>query len=144
VKPEWITAVATLVYAGFTLWIIIETRRDRKLLHKPYLEATLKNAKYPDWLLFNVKNVGKGPALNCKYICIDNGEMEWKTKEAVLPIGSDETVEIKFDVVERFGKKLGTLIWLEIEFIDVFNKSKKQKIYEGSQQYVVNTFGVSD
>ncbi len=54
--PQWIIAIATIVYAVFTGWIILEMRRDRKLMHQPFLGATLKDAEYPNWLLFSIKN----------------------------------------------------------------------------------------
>ena len=141
-RPEWITAIATFVYAVLTLWIILEMRKDRKLLHKPTLDATLKDAVYPDWLQFSVKNVGKGPALNCMFICKDDGELEWRLKETGMPIGSGETVDLKFEVVEKYERKLGKVIGLDVNYKDIFGKSYKQKVYEGDSENIMKTFRV--
>lgn len=142
-RPEWIIAIFTIVYAVFTGWIIWEMRKDRKLLHKPILDATLKDAIYPDWLLFSVKNVGKGPALNCMFICKDDGESEWRLRETGMPIGSSESIDLKFEIVEKDYKKLGAVIWLEVDYTDIFGKGHKQRVHEGRQGVIVNTFGVS-
>ena len=54
--PTWIVAIATVFYVVLTLWIILEMRKDRKLLHKPVLEATLKAARYPQALTFSCRS----------------------------------------------------------------------------------------
>jgi hypothetical protein len=135
--PEWITAIATLVYAVFTGWIIWEIRRDRKLAHKPILKATLSRAAYPDWLLFKVKNVGKGPALDCVFACKDTDMLEWKVKGGVLPIGCGESVEFKFESDRPEKWRSGERIFLEIEYSDVFGKVDRQRVFETDSNTVI-------
>ncbi len=50
-KPEWITAIATLLYMIFTALIILQMQKDHRALHQPILRIWLRDAKYPDWLI---------------------------------------------------------------------------------------------
>jgi hypothetical protein len=129
-RPEWITALATLVYAGFTLWIILEMRRDRRSLHQPILVAQLKDANYPDWMLFTVKNIGKGPALECIAFFEGNEGTKWKLKNNIPPIGSNETYEMTF-IQPQYEKDpfWEREICLAIRYKDIFKKTYKQKIF---------------
>ncbi|HEX9913137.1 MAG TPA: hypothetical protein VGB01_07825 [candidate division Zixibacteria bacterium] len=95
--PSWVAAIAAVIYAGFTLWLVIEMRRDRKLAHKPFVKAIYVTGKLPDTLLFNFKNVGKGPALNFKITSEENGEIKWRSKQ-ILTIGSGEETSVPFDI----------------------------------------------
>jgi hypothetical protein len=129
-KPEWITAIATLVYAGFTLWIILETRKDRKLAHKPILEATLSASRFPKALTFKVKNVGKGPALTCRAKCTNNKGTDWLLNGNIPPIGSGESVELEFLLMQDDYKIPGEPIQLQFEYFDVFGSNYKNTIAE--------------
>ena len=139
-RPEWIIALATIVYASLTLWIILEMRRDRKLAHKPILDATLSKAAYPDLLLFEIKNVGRGPALRCVFICRDSGMLEWKTEVSLLPIGAGEAVELKFESGRPEKWTPGDRMFLDIEYSDIFRKAGRQRIFEAKTNAVLANF----
>ena len=141
-QPEWIIAVATIVYAFFTGWIIFEMRRDRKLSNRPVLEAILKDASYPYWLLFRVKNVGKGPALTCRPKCADNKGTEWLFQGDILPIGSCEFLDLRFTLGEEDYKLSGEKILLEIEYSDVFGRTYRKTIAELDTNWVIKSFQV--
>lgn len=128
-KPEWITAIATFAYAVFTGWIIMEIRRDRKLLHQPILVATVKKAFYPDWLLFNLKNIDKSPAVKCVALLQDTEGIKWEVEGHIQPIGSNDSIDIRFELVDK-DRGLGEKTWLEIEYSDVFEKTYKVRIFE--------------
>ena len=129
-KPEWIIAIATIVYAFFTGWMIVEIRRDRKLSYKPVLQAVLKGASYPRRLLFTVKNVGKGPALSRRAKCTDNKGTDWLLNGNIPAIGSSESVELEFVLKQEDYKISGEPIHLQIEYSDVFGKTYKDTIAE--------------
>lgn len=134
IRPEWIIAFATLAYAGFTGWIILEMRKDRKLLHRPILRAILKGSYYPEWLLFTIKNIGKGPALNCVASYKDSEETKWQLNGDIPPIGSNDSVDIKFELAYAHkNHSLGEETWLEIEYSDIFQKTYKDRIFEKSR-----------
>jgi hypothetical protein len=129
-KPEWIIAIATIVYAFFTGWMIVEIRRDRKSLHQPILVAQLKDANLPDWIEFTVKNIGKGPALECIAFFEGKEGTKWKLKNNIPPIGSNEPYDMIFIQPqcekEPFWEEE---ICLAIRYKDIFKKTYKEEIF---------------
>jgi hypothetical protein len=112
-------------------------RRDRKLLHKPFLEATLKAARYPKALTFSVKNVGRGAALSCRAKCEDNKGTEWLLNGNIPPIGSSESLDLEFVLSLEDYKISGETIRLEMEYSDVFGKVYKKTIAELDTNVVI-------
>ena len=140
--PEWIIAGATLIYAFFTGWIIFEMRKDRVLIHKPVLDARLIDARYPDWLKFEVKNVGRGPALKCMFNCKDDGALKWAITDSGFPVGGGESLELEFQIEEKYDRDLGSTIWLDAAYTDIFNHKYRERIFQGSAKSVMKKFGV--
>ena len=124
--PIWLSAIAAVVYAFFTGWMIWEIRKDRKLAYKPIVKAIYCNGTLPNTLLFNFKNVGKGPALNLKIDYKDNGEIKWRSMKP-LAIGSGEGINITFDVKGK-DIKFGSEIFLDVEYMDIFNKTYRERV----------------
>jgi hypothetical protein len=129
-RPEWITAIATFLYAIFTGLIIWEMRRDRRSLHQPILVVQLKeaDAKYPVSLVFTLKNIGKGPALKCETFCEGDKGIKWKLVEDIPPIGVNETQDMKFEPVKIYPPDFDNYIWLEVKYLDIFKKKHKVSI----------------
>jgi hypothetical protein len=121
--PIWVSAIAAVVYALFTGLIIWEMNKDRKLAYKPMINVIFNDSSshYPNQLAFDLKNVGKGPALDLKFECKDNQGNHWQMKREILPIGSLETVTI-IVVLKEEVKEFGTEVFLEIKYKDIFNR----------------------
>ena len=119
---------------GLTAWIIREMRRDRASLHKPDLAAVVKDAKYPDWIIFAVKNVGKGTAFNCVASYQDDEGIKWELKVNIPPIAPNDSVDVRFGIAyaDR-DRPLGENTWLEIEYSDALKKSYKKRIFEAKR-----------
>jgi hypothetical protein len=129
-KPEWLIAIATIVYAFFTGLIIWQMHKDRRSLHQPILWAQLKHAdaKYPKSLVFTLKNIGKGPALECEAFCEGDKGRRWKLVENIPPIGINETQDIRFEPEQPVPWDLDNRIRLEVEYLDIFKKKYKVSI----------------
>jgi hypothetical protein len=128
-QPEWIIAIATCVYAFFMGWYILEMRRDRKLMHRPILRAIISDAKYPDWIGFTIKNIGKGPALNCTASCRDDNGGIWDQEGVIPPIGINDSVQVRFRLSDR-EHTLGEKTWLDLEYTDILEKIHKERVFE--------------
>jgi len=137
--PEWITAIATCVYAFVTGWIIFEMHKDRRALHQPILVVQLKKAeaKYPVSLVFTLKNIGKGPAPKCEAFCEGNIGIKWKLVEDIPPIGINETQDIRFEPEQIYPyDPQDNYIRLEVEYLDIFKKKYKVSISVDQQTLV--------
>jgi hypothetical protein len=132
--PVWVSAIAaaiaaiaTAVYAFFTWKLIIEMKEDRKLSYKPIIKANLTGGLYPGRLEFELKNVGKGPAIDLKFDCRDNGEIQWKIQKEIFKIGNGERAELIFE----FGKESyrpGDKIFLDIKYNDILGNIYKDQL----------------
>ena len=142
--PVWVSAIAAVIYATFSGWIIWEMRKDRKLSWKPIVKGNLKDARFPKWLLIGVKNVGRGPALVSAIECTPDEGAAFAIKESVLPfaIGSNESLEVKFESPSEYEIG-GEEIHLVIEYSDIFNKHYKDKILILKIEDVINNFPLS-
>ena len=127
-RPEWITAIAALLYTLFTGWIIWEMRIDRRSLHQPILVVWLKDAMYPEWLLFTLKNIGKGTVLKCEAFCEGDKGIKWKLKDKIPPIGINETQDIRFEPEQIYLTDFDRYIRLEVVYSDVFKKGYREEI----------------
>ena len=128
-RPEWITAIATFLYAIFTGLIIWQMHKDRRSLHKPILVARLKDASYPDWIIFTVKNIGKGPALECTVLCEGNAGTKWRLEDALPPIGINESHKMRFVEPQYQNDPLSErTITVEIRCLDIFKKTCRHKM----------------
>ena len=133
--PIWLSAIAAVVYAFFTGWMIWEIRKDRKLAYKPIINEIFDDTSsyYPDKLAFKLKNVGKGPALNPKMKCVDDIGNRWKLEKEILPIGSLETISVEFflekkeEMVAREVLK-EKVIFIEIEYKDIFDELYSERV----------------
>lgn len=138
-QPEWIIAIATLAYAFFTGWVILEMRRDRRALHLPILVVQLKEAeaKYPVSLVFTLKNIGKGPAPKCEAFCEGDIGIKWKLVEDIPPIGINETQDIRFEPEQIYPyDPQDNYIRLEVEYLDIFKKKYEVSISVDQQTLV--------
>lgn len=137
--PVWVSALAAFVaafaailYVIFTRKVVKEMQKDReevkenrKLEYKPIIKAIYMTGKPPDTLLYNFKNVGKGPALNFEIRCGDKGEIEWRSKK-ILAIGSSEEISATFDIKFK-NNELRSEIFLDIEYTDIFGTVYKER-----------------
>ena len=140
--PTWVMAIAAVVYAFFTGWIIYEMRKDRKLHFKPVIKAILKNANFPRQIWFSFKNIGRGPAIINEIECKSDSELEWVHERGMLPIGADETMDLKFEVVEDTAK-WGDKIFLTILFQDIFGKTYRETLLTLTPKYLIDNFPVA-
>ncbi|MCH8518292.1 hypothetical protein LAT59_00805 [Candidatus Gracilibacteria bacterium] len=63
-----ITALATVIYMGFTGWLILETRKTRIMQEKPHIEIFVKrNEGWGSMLDLVIKNIGYSGAYNLKF-----------------------------------------------------------------------------
>jgi hypothetical protein len=130
--PVWVSsiaatiaAIAAVVYAYFTGKLIKEMREDRKLAYRPIIKAIYETGTLPNTLCYTFKNLGKGPALNIK-IEYKDGEIQWRSKK-ILAIGSGEEFTESIDVKGK-NIKLGSEIFLDIEYTDILGKAYKEKV----------------
>ena len=123
-KPEWVVAIATVVYAVCTLWLIFEMRKDRKLAYGPIIKLILNKSSsyYPQRLVLSLKNVGRGPALNLEIECKDTGGKRWTMENYILPIKARETIQVV--LVEEDTNIGGSgSVFLDIRYKDIFSKT---------------------
>ena len=137
-----IAAIAAVLYAFFTWKLIKEMREDRKLAYRPIIKAILIGDFYPDRLKFEIKNAGKGPALNLEFNCKDSDEGRWTVEKKTLPIGSLEKSEVIF-LTETDSFKPGEEIFLEVEYSDILDKTYKDRLLTLKTIEVINTIGVT-
>ena len=147
--PLWISAIAgmvaaiaAVVYFIFTWWVNRKMSKDRRLADRPVIEAILIGDFYPGRLRFELKNIGKGPALNLKFDCKDNGEGQWKIQNDILPIGSSEKIEATFLVVKD-SYKPGEEIFLDVEYKDILGKPYQDRLLTLSTNEVIENIGVT-
>ena len=114
-----------------------------KCAGKPILAVALIGATYPHWLLFRIKNAGRGPALRCVFICKDNDMLDWKVKEKVLPIGAGETLELKLEHELGGSWRPGERIFLDVKYSDIFGKIYEGRLLEIDTNAVMQGFGVA-
>ena len=125
--PVWIVTIATAIYAVCTLWLIFEMRRDRKSAYRRVVKVILTRSNYPAWLKFELKNFGKGPTLNLKIDCKDEGGKQWKLEEKVLPLGSLEKEEITV-IEDDKGKEASVNHFLNLQYTDIFDKVYEETV----------------
>ena len=131
--PIWLSAIAAVVYAFFTGWMIWEIRKDRKLLYKPVVRADFEKGIIPYDLLFRLKNIGRGPARIVRLICYADTGVEWKLKNPLLPIslGSNESIELEFVIwvpLTRENYVSAKEATVTVEYHDILGKIYKEII----------------
>ena len=129
--PVWVSAIAAIVaalaaavYAFFKWRLIREMQKDRVLAFKPLIKEIFwdDSSHYPEKLVFVLKNVGKGPALDLKIKCSDDRGIEWTLYKEILPIGSLETAEVILLLKEGKEKEeLGEKISFAFKYRDIFD-----------------------
>lgn len=124
-NPAWISAIAAVIYAGFTFWLILEMRKDRKLLYRPILKCSLIGASFPNTLQFCIKNVG-GPAIITDVKCLSEKGTKWNLKSDILPLGRKEVANLTFSLEGRSAS--GELINLIINYKNVFENEFQEKV----------------
>ncbi len=147
--PVWVSSIAAMIaalaaviYACFTWKLILEMKEDRKLAYRPIIKAILIGDFYFRRLRFEIKNVGKGPALNLKFDCKDSCEGRWRIEKELLPIGSLEKTEAIFSI-ENDSFKPGENIFLDIEFLDILGKIYKERLLTLDAEKVMEAIGVT-
>jgi len=130
--PAWVAAIAAVLYAGFTLWLILEMRADRKLLYEPIVTAEYKNTTFPSSFLFGLKNAGRGPAKIVRLRCFADTGVEWKLDNPILPIslGSNESIELHFGWVPFISENYKGFkeVTVTAEYNDILGKVYKEQI----------------
>ncbi len=134
--PTWIVAIATIVYAGCTFWLILEMRNDRKLQYKPILGYSLTGASFPNTLQFCIKNVG-GPALITNIECFSDAGTKWNVQSNILPLGRNEVANLTFSLEGRSAS--GERINLIINYKDIFeNKFREEIVLKTKEDIIEN------
>lgn len=118
-----VSAVGAALYCYFTYKMIKEVRKDSRLRHKPFLEASLHGAKFPDEMTFWMKSVGGGPAL-IKQLSVDsNTDMKWSSPaRSLVPVDCNEKVSIKAAVEDPYVP-MPSEVHFRAEYGDIFAES---------------------
>ena len=129
-RPEIISAIAAISYSILTMWFIFEIREDRRLGYKPVIKIIITGAKFPREMKYNIKNVGKGPALDVHLRCLcksDKIEVEYKTDKKQINLGQNEKEDVMFFVDEQDKYPVNN-IEIFVEYKDIFNNVFNDKI----------------